>query len=153
MTYAGGFHRDKNGFWIDAAGKWPDNHTVTLLQAVEKAVKEEEAFREKNDRYVSDILTESPKQWPSLDHDCPGNYADMDTGQPYPCPHAAPPEQAEQIVYAVEAGNYDDHMVVSVSLIKEDAEECLRIWNKSEHGRSLGSGGIVEYEVNKVEDF
>ena len=62
MTYAGGFHRDKNGFWIDAAGKWPDNPTVTLLQAVEKAVKEEEAFREKNDRYVSDILNEQPKK-------------------------------------------------------------------------------------------
>jgi hypothetical protein len=56
----------------------------------------------------------------------------------------------QRTVYAIEAGDYDDHMVVGVELTREAAEASLARWDKSEDGRMLGRGGIVEYKTGVI---
>lgn len=53
-------------------------------------------------------------------------------------------------VYCIEAGDYDDHMVVGVALNLTDAKVTLERFNKSPGGRWIGSGSIEIYDTEKI---
>ena len=56
-------------------------------------------LREERDTALREVGKQA--NLPILDHECIGNYMDMETGQPYPCPHKEPTQTSDRILHVL----------------------------------------------------